>query len=112
MKVAQPDVCQVRYLEKVTNVNVVLPALPTPGSIDTSKFKDSKISKRALTSSYGYNWGDVRISHRSKSAFAASTSYVYDSTAGVGTWIYVVDTGINIQHQVSFHPHLPHIPID
>ncbi|KAF2467699.1 subtilisin-like protein [Lindgomyces ingoldianus] len=90
---------RVRYLEKATTVKIVLPSLPTPGSIDTSKFRNSRISKRALTSAFGYNWGDVRISHRTKAAFAASTSYVYDTTAGSGTWIYVVDTGINIGHQ-------------
>ena len=110
--VFQPDVCQVRYLEKATYVNIVFPKLPTPGSIDISKVKHSKVSKRALTSSYSFNWGDVRMSHRLKSAFLTNTSYIHDDSAGAGAWIYVVDTGINLQHQVSFHPLLPHIPID
>ena len=112
MGVFQPDVCQVRYLEKATYVNVVFPTLPTPGSIDISKVKDSKTSKRALTSSYSFNWGDMRISHRTKSAFLTNTSYIHDDSAGAGAWIYVVDTGINLQHQVSFYPLLPRIPIN
>ncbi|KAK3393930.1 peptidase S8/S53 domain-containing protein [Podospora didyma] len=89
----------ISYLEKVTIVQTVLPSLPTPGSIDTSKYNSATLGKRALVSAYGYNWGDIRISHKTKAAFLASTSYIYDNTAGVGTWIYVVDTGVLINHQ-------------
>jgi hypothetical protein len=92
---------QVKYLEKTTVARVILPGLPTPGSINTSQFKNASISKRSLVASYGYNWGDVRISHRTRAAFAASTSYIYDNTAGVGSWIYIVDTGVLLNHQVS-----------
>lgn len=39
-------------------------------------------------------WGLGRVSHRSKGI----SNYVYDDTAGQGTCIYVIDTGINVAH--------------
>jgi oryzin len=39
-------------------------------------------------------WGLARISHRNPGA----TNYLYDDTAGVGTFAYVVDSGINLGH--------------
>ena len=40
------------------------------------------------------SWGLARISHRNHE----STTYVYDSSAGAGTFAYVVDTGILTTH--------------
>lgn len=51
----------------------------------------------SLTTRNGAPWGLGRISHKS----AGSTSYVYDTTAGKGSTVYVVDTGIYIGHSVS-----------
>ena len=48
----------------------------------------------ALTTQSGSTWGLGRISHRNTGA----TSYIYDSTAGSGSTVYVVDTGIYIEH--------------
>nr|QZX52278.1 protease [Aspergillus ochraceus] len=48
----------------------------------------------ALTTQTGATWGLGSISHKGES----STSYVYDSSAGEGTYGYVVDTGINVDH--------------
>ena len=39
-------------------------------------------------------WGLARISHRKKGA----TDYVYQQT--VGTYVYVLDTGVRISHQL------------
>lgn len=39
-------------------------------------------------------WGLGSISHRDPN----HTDYVYDSSAGEGTWAYVVDTGLNTEH--------------
>ena len=47
-----------------------------------------------MTTQSGAPWGLGRISQKVK----GSTQYVYDSTAGSGTRVYVVDTGINIAH--------------
>lgn len=41
------------------------------------------------------SWGLGAVSHK---AGAGSTSYVYDSTAGSGTYAYIIDTGINAAH--------------
>ncbi|PNS14814.1 Subtilisin-like protease [Sphaceloma murrayae] len=56
---------------------------------------DQTVSIAALTSQSGATWGLGKISHRST---AASTTYVYDTTAGAGTCSYVVDTGIYVGH--------------
>lgn len=50
--------------------------------------------KRALTTQSGAIYGLARISHRSK----GQSGYIYDSTAGQGSYIYVIDTGINAAH--------------
>ena len=48
----------------------------------------------ALTTQTGATWGLGSISHRR----TQSTSYIYDSSAGQGTYAYVVDSGIQINH--------------
>lgn len=48
-----------------------------------------------LTTETAAPYGLDRISHKVK----GSTSYIYDSTAGAGVTLYVVDTGILITHQ-------------
>ncbi|KKK25089.1 hypothetical protein P175DRAFT_0495699 [Aspergillus ochraceoroseus IBT 24754] len=49
----------------------------------------------ALTNQTGAPWGLGAISHKG----TASTSYIYDTSAGSGTYAYVVDTGINPSHE-------------
>ncbi|QSZ34964.1 hypothetical protein DSL72_007826 [Monilinia vaccinii-corymbosi] len=56
--------------------------------------KDAKVHASTLTTQNGSTWGLGRISHKAK----GTTSYIYDSTAGSGATIYVVDTGIYIAH--------------
>ncbi|KAL7620538.1 hypothetical protein AAE478_009533 [Parahypoxylon ruwenzoriense] len=53
-----------------------------------------EVSKRALTTQTGATWGLGTVSHRT----SGSTSYVYDSSAGSGTYAYIVDTGILATH--------------
>ncbi|CAO3587014.1 unnamed protein product [Absidia cylindrospora] len=44
-------------------------------------------------------WGLARISHRESLDFGSFTKYSYDEkTAGEGVKVYVIDTGINIDH--------------
>lgn len=50
--------------------------------------------KRALTTQTGAPWGLGTVSHRT----SGSTSYIYDSTAGQGSYAYIVDTGILSTH--------------
>ncbi|KAF7428899.1 serine protease [Pleurotus ostreatus] len=46
----------------------------------------------------GAPWGLARISHRSKLGFSTFTKYLYDDEGGDGVDVYVIDTGININH--------------
>ncbi|CAH1764851.1 11378_t:CDS:2 [Entrophospora sp. SA101] len=43
-------------------------------------------------------WGLARISHRSGLTFSSFNKYIYDESAGEGTTVYIIDTGINIYH--------------
>lgn len=52
------------------------------------------VEENSIQTQTGAPWGLGRISHREPN----STDYIYDSSAGVGTFAYVIDTGIYIQH--------------
>ncbi|KAF4472203.1 alkaline ase [Fusarium albosuccineum] len=54
----------------------------------------SEHSERALTTQTGAPWGLGTISHRS----SGSTSYIYDTSAGSGSYAYVVDSGVQVSH--------------
>lgn len=56
--------------------------------------KDAKMYATSLTSQTGATWGLGRISHEDP----GTTTYIYDSTAGSGVTVYVVDTGIYVGH--------------
>ena len=45
--------------------------------------------------------GLARISHRPKLTFSTFTKYVYDPQGGEGVDVYVIDTGINVEHVVE-----------
>ncbi|EHK96957.1 Subtilisin-like protein [Glarea lozoyensis ATCC 20868] len=55
---------------------------------------DQMMYTSALRTQTGATWGLGRISHRAP----GTTTYIYDSTAGAGTRVYVVDTGIRTTH--------------
>ncbi|KAH7883304.1 peptidase S8/S53 domain-containing protein [Phlebopus sp. FC_14] len=46
----------------------------------------------------GAPWGLARISHRKRLTFSTFNKYEYDPEGGDGVDVYVVDTGININH--------------
>ncbi|CUA67049.1 Subtilisin-like protease 8 [Rhizoctonia solani] len=50
----------------------------------------------------GAPWGLARISHRKKLGFSNFNQYIYDSEGGEGVDVYVIDTGINVEHE-EFH---------
>lgn len=52
-------------------------------------------AQAALISQPGAPWGLGRISNRAK----GSDTYYYDSSAGQGSYAYVIDTGINAAHE-------------
>jgi subtilisin family serine protease len=53
-----------------------------------------EVEKRAYVTQSSSTWGLARISSVNK----GKTSYTYDSTAGAGTCVYVIDTGISTTH--------------
>ncbi|KFH44216.1 Alkaline proteinase-like protein [Hapsidospora chrysogenum ATCC 11550] len=55
---------------------------------------EGEFSTAALVTQNGAPWGLGTISHRQP----GSTSYIYDDSAGSGTYAYVVDTGILESH--------------
>ncbi|KAL1920188.1 uncharacterized protein VTP21DRAFT_1334 [Calcarisporiella thermophila] len=60
--------------------------------------RDSKI--RVLAVQKNAPWGLARISHRPKLNSVTKDKYLYNPKAlGQGTTVYVVDTGINVNHQ-------------
>ncbi|KAG8742926.1 serine protease [Ceratobasidium sp. 414] len=46
----------------------------------------------------GAPWGLARISHQGKLGFSTFNQYVYDPHGGQGVDVYVIDTGINVDH--------------
>ncbi|KAG6830435.1 hypothetical protein H0H92_000738 [Tricholoma furcatifolium] len=46
----------------------------------------------------GAPWGLARISHRPRLSFSTFTRYEYNVQGGEGVDVYVIDTGININH--------------
>jgi subtilisin family serine protease len=79
---------QVDYVEKDTIVNVSAVAAPSLGPI----------TKRGYTSQLSAPWGLARISQVYNSA-GVDTRYYYDTTAGAGTTVYVLDSGIRTTHK-------------
>ncbi|KAI1871044.1 hypothetical protein JX265_006084 [Neoarthrinium moseri] len=53
-----------------------------------------ELAPRALVTQTGATWGLGTVSHRT----SGSTTYIYDSTAGTGTYAYIVDTGLLTTH--------------
>jgi subtilisin family serine protease len=68
--------------------------------------KDVMVSAYELSVRIGAPWGLDRISHRNGTS-EGQEEYTYDSSAGEGTTIYVVDSGINIKHEVRPYPQQP-----
>ncbi|KAK3376406.1 peptidase S8/S53 domain-containing protein [Lasiosphaeria ovina] len=50
--------------------------------------------KRALVTQANAQWGLGRISHRGR----GNSGYTYDTTAGLGVRVYVIDTGVKTTH--------------
>jgi len=60
--------------------------------------KDQIVRTTAVHTQLSAPWGLARISHRKRLGFGTFSKYIYDTDGGDGVDVYVVDTGINIQH--------------
>ncbi|KAG7427097.1 Subtilisin-like protease 1 [Fusarium oxysporum f. sp. raphani] len=79
---------QVDYIEQDTIVNVSAVAAPSLGPI----------TKRGYTSQTSAPWGLARIS-QVYSEKGVDARYSYDATAGAGSTVYVLDSGIRTTHK-------------
>lgn len=61
--------------------------------------KDSMVFTQDFQVENGAPWGLARISHRDKLSLGSFNKYLYDSEGGEGVTAYVVDTGVNIEHE-------------
>lgn len=57
--------------------------------------KDAMMHINGIVEQTGAPWGLGRISHRSR----GSTTYRYDDSAGEGTCVYIIDTGVETTHR-------------
>ncbi|KAH9833533.1 peptidase S8/S53 domain-containing protein [Rhodofomes roseus] len=57
-----------------------------------------EIDGTSIETQKGAPWGLARISHRPKLTFGTFTKYEYDPHGGEGVDVYVIDTGINVEH--------------
>ncbi|EMR10042.1 hypothetical protein PNEG_01796 [Pneumocystis murina B123] len=58
--------------------------------------KDQYVHALSLQKNAG--WGLARLSHRNTLNFSTFNKYDFDSSSGQGVTIYIIDTGINIEH--------------
>jgi subtilisin family serine protease len=54
------------------------------------------LEKKAYVTQSSSTWGLSRVSHKNRQTGA--TSYTYDSGAGAGACVYIIDTGIYAAH--------------
>ncbi|CEP63375.1 proteinase B LALA0_S08e00980g [Lachancea lanzarotensis] len=60
--------------------------------------QDSMVFSQEFDTQNGAPWGLSRISHREKLNLGSFNKYLYDDAAGKGVTSYVIDTGINVDH--------------
>ncbi|CAI2192228.1 1283_t:CDS:2 [Funneliformis geosporum] len=60
--------------------------------------KDQVVYATEIVTQRNAPWGLARVAHRESLNFGNFNKYLYDSRAGDGVTIYVIDTGINIEH--------------
>lgn len=60
---------------------------------------DSTVHTVGAATENGAPWGLSRISHRETLGLGNYNKYLYDADAGEGVTAYVIDTGVNIEHE-------------
>lgn len=61
--------------------------------------KDSTVHASEFDTQKGAPWGLARVSHREPLSLNSFNQYLYDSEGGSGVTAYIIDTGININHE-------------
>ncbi|CAE6501012.1 unnamed protein product [Rhizoctonia solani] len=60
--------------------------------------RDQVVYAKGEVTQHGSPWGLARISHRNKLGLSTLGDYIYESRGGEGVDVYVIDTGINVEH--------------
>ncbi|CAK7892835.1 subtilisin-like protease 3 [[Candida] anglica] len=61
--------------------------------------QDSTVLASEFDVQKGAPWGLARVSHRQPLSLNSFNQYLFDNKAGEGVTSYVIDTGVNIEHQ-------------
>lgn len=61
--------------------------------------KDSMVYANEFDTQKGAPWGLARVSHRQPLSLNSFNQYLYDTEGGDGVTAYVIDTGVNIEHE-------------
>ncbi|ODV69007.1 hypothetical protein HYPBUDRAFT_152233 [Hyphopichia burtonii NRRL Y-1933] len=61
--------------------------------------KDSKVYASEFDTQKGAPWGLARVSHRQPLSLNSFNQYLYDTEGGDGVTSYIIDTGVNINHE-------------
>ncbi|KAF2166186.1 hypothetical protein M409DRAFT_23375 [Zasmidium cellare ATCC 36951] len=81
-------------LETLTGIVHVEPDTKVYASVPLQHREVAPFANGSLVTQNGSTWGLARLSHEETGA----KDYVYDSSAGEGSYIYVIDTGIYTSH--------------
>ncbi|EGV63338.1 serine protease [Yamadazyma tenuis] len=61
--------------------------------------KDSMVYANEFDTQKGAPWGLARVSHRQPLSLNSFNQYLYDTEGGEGVTAYVIDTGVNVDHE-------------
>lgn len=61
--------------------------------------KDSVVQANEFAVQNGAPWGLARVSHRDSLNLGSFNKYLFDDDAGEGVTAYVIDTGVNVDHE-------------
>ncbi|THU89761.1 serine-type endopeptidase [Dendrothele bispora CBS 962.96] len=59
---------------------------------------DQYVHTMDITKQSGAPWGLARVSHRPKLGFSTFTQYLFDEDGGEGVTAFIIDTGIDVEH--------------
>ncbi|KAF2148122.1 subtilisin-like protein [Myriangium duriaei CBS 260.36] len=91
------DPLLVKKLRDMEDIDTIEPDQAFPShKLDIQEHPISILPRKRITQK-GASWGLHHISHKKKNR-STDVQYVYDATAGAGTYAYVLDTGIWTQH--------------
>lgn len=60
--------------------------------------KDSMVHASEFDTQKGAPWGLARVSHREPLSLNSFNQYLYDTEGGKGVTAYIIDTGVNVDH--------------